>query len=177
MVSIQTGFSVLSGNRHPMSPSAGKTIHKKDISNDSVSTQRFQFNFQITTTTFENVSDQNALFHFNPLNKEDKAQLFYNDTPVSQLSADEANQLISADGYFGVAKTSQRIIDFVTSGAGEDIDRLRAGREGVLRGFAEAEKAWGGKLPGISYETLEKSLETIDEKIRELGGSVMDLST
>ena len=62
-------------------------------------------------------------------------------------------------------------------GAGNDIDRLRAGREGVLRGFREAEKTWSGKLPDISYETITKSLEAIDEKIRELGESVIDLST
>lgn len=62
-------------------------------------------------------------------------------------------------------------------GADDDLKRLKSGREGVLRGFNEAEKAWGGKLPDISYETMAKSLEVIDEKIRELGGSVLDLST
>jgi len=60
---------------------------------------------------------------------------------------------------------------------GDDLERLKAGREGVLRGFKEAEKSWNGSLPDISHETLAKSLEAIDEKIRELGGSVVDLLT
>ncbi len=95
-------------------------------------------------------------------------------TPISDLSVKQANDLISSEGYFGIHKTSQRIADFVIKGAGDNIDRLRAGREGILRGFAEAEKAWGGKLPKISYETLAKSIDAIDEKLREHGESAVD---
>ncbi len=40
-------------------------------------------------------------------------------TPISELSADEATALVQEDGYFGIDKTSQRIIDFVIKGAGE----------------------------------------------------------
>ena len=177
MGSIQTNFSVTSGIKHSSLPSSGKTINKKSLSNYSVNNEIIQFGYQIRTDTKLNLSDQNAIFHFNQLSKEDKASLFYNDTPISELSAEKANELISGDGYFGADKTSQRIIDFVIKGAGEDIDRLRAGREGILKGFAEAEKAWGGKLPDISYETLAKSLDSIDEKIREYGGSAVDLIT
>ncbi len=155
--------------------SSGKTLNKKSLSEYSVQNEIIQFGYQIKTDTKLNFNDQNAIFHFNQLSTEDKSSLFYNDTPISNLSAEKANELISGDGYFGVHKTSQRIIDFVIKGAGEDIDRLKAGREGILKGFAEAEKAWGGKLPGISYETLGKSLDAIDKKIRELGGSVVDL--
>jgi hypothetical protein len=189
MVSVQTNLSVLSdfrpgfkpdfksGIKHSSFKTTGQTMIKKNILNDSVKNEIFQFGSQIRTDTRQNLSDQNAIFHFNQLNKEDKASLFYKNTPISELSSKEANDLISNDGYFGIEKTSQRITEFVIKGAGNDIDRLKAGREGILRGFGEAEKAWGGKLPDISYETIAKSLETIDEKIRELGGSVVDLST
>jgi len=34
---------------------------------------------------------------------------------------------------------------------------------------------FGGKLPDISYKTLDKLLEMIDAKISALGGSVVDL--
>ncbi|MCP4720186.1 MAG: hydrogenase-4 component G, partial [Desulfobacteraceae bacterium] len=108
---------------------------------------------------------------FSQLNKEDKASLFYKDTPISELSIDEANELIKDDGYFGINKTSQRIIDFVIKGAGNDIERLKAGREGVLRGFSEAGDAWGGDLPDISHKTIERTIKALDEKIAELGGS------
>ena len=127
--------------------------------------------------TNENVAGQTGLFHFNRLSEDDKVGLIYEGRSISDLSTEEAKEeLISSDGYFGVDKTSQRITDFVLMGAGGDVTLLKAGREGILKGFNEAEKAWGGKLPEISYDTLAKSLEAIDEKIGELGGSVVDLT-
>jgi hypothetical protein len=177
MGSIHTNLSVTSGVKYNSLQSSSKAINKKSLSNYSVNNKIIQLGYQIRTETKLNLRDQNAIFHFNQLSKDDKASLVYNGTPISELSAEKANELISGDGYFGVDKTSQRIIDFVIKGAGEDIDRLRAGREGILKGFAEAEKVWGGKLPDISYETLAKSLDSIDEKLRENGASVVDLLT
>jgi len=46
----------------------------------------------------------------------------------------------------------------------------------MLRGFAEAEQMWGGKLPEISYTTMQKALEKVDARIAELGGNVLDTS-
>ncbi len=176
MVSIQTTSSVLSGIKNDSFHTAGKTTNNNTISKYSIKTEIAQFSFEIKTSTRQGINDQNAIFHFNLLSDEDKASLLYNDRPISELSVDEANDLISNDGYFGIDKTSQRITDFVIKGAGNDLDRLKSGREGMLLGFQEAEKAWGGKLPNISYETLERSIEAVDKKILELGGSVVDLT-
>jgi hypothetical protein len=82
--------------------------------------------------------------------------------------------LFGEDGYFGVKKTARRISDFVIGGAGGGLDRLKAGRDGVLQGFREAGKAWGGKLPEISAATIDAALKTIDEAIAAMGGSVID---
>lgn len=177
MVTIKGDLSVLSAIKYTSMHSAGKATNKKSMADYSIKNEIFQFSSHIKIDTRQNLSDQNAIFNFNNLRKEDKDLLVYNNKPISELSVNEASELISADGYFGINKTSQRIVDFVLKGAGDDIDRLRAGREGVLNGFAEAEKLWGGKLPDISYETLSKSLEIIDEKIRENGGTVVDFST
>jgi hypothetical protein len=177
MVSIQTNLSVSYENKYSSLQTTNKTQIKKNMLNNSIKNEIFQFSLQIRTNTRQSLSDQNAIFHFNQLSKENKASLTYNNAPISELSVDEAKNLISENGFFGIAKTSQRLADFVIKGAGGDLDKLRAGREGILRGFNEAEKAWGGKLPDISYETITKSLEAIDEKIREAGGSVVDLST
>jgi|GEM_PF-788202 len=107
----------------------------------------------------------------------DLAALTYNGKPLSELNPEEAQTLIAEEGYFGVKKTAQRIADFVLAGGGDNLDRLRSGRDGVLQGFAEAEKAWGGKLPEISYQTLNKALELIDKRVNELGGgTVLDVS-
>ncbi|WP_321492837.1 hydrogenase-4 component G [uncultured Desulfobacter sp.] len=146
------------------------------VSKYSVETQIIRFSLQVRAETQYNTEAQNALTHFNQLDQDLKSSLVYNGHPISELSPEQATELVSEDGYFGVDQTSQRITDFVIKGAGDDIERLKSGREGILKGFKEAEKAWGGKLPEISYETLAKSLETIDGKIRENGGSVVDLS-
>lgn len=148
----------------------------KPISKYSVQTEIIQFSLQVRTDSQHNIETQNALTHFSQLDPDLKSSLIYNNHPISELSSEQATELVDENGYFGVDKTSQRIIDFVIKGAGGDIERLKSGREGILKGFKEAEKAWGGKLPEISYETLAKSLETIDEKIRENGDSVVDLS-
>ncbi len=178
MVFIQKNSSVSFGvTYNSLQHTTGKAVNEKKISNYTVENKIIQFSSLIKTDTKQSLADQNAIFHFNQLSREDKALLSYNGKPISDLSVAQANDLISSEGYFGIKKTSQRISDFVIKGAGNDVDRLRAGREGILKGFAEAEKAWGGKLPDISYETLAKSLDTIDEKLREHGESVVDLIT
>ncbi len=61
-------------------------------------------------------------------------------------------------------------------GVRNDIERLKAGREGVLRGFSEAGEAWGGDSPKIIYETIEKAIAALDEKIAELGENITGLT-
>lgn len=105
----------------------------------------------------------------------DLSKLMYNGRPVTDLSQDEAKALISEDGFFGVKNTAQRIFDFAVKMAGDDPERLQTARDAMLKGFKEAENIFGGTLPDISYETINKALELIDEKIRGLGGAVLDV--
>ncbi|MBF0235812.1 MAG: hydrogenase-4 component G [Desulfamplus sp.] len=143
-----------------------------------------QFRAKVSLESFGNFNKQGSLTAFNKkgdFSGDDllaKLRALHADSPSTDSNKPgDLDSLFGEDGHWGVAKTSRRISEFVLKGAGEDLERLKAGREGMLRGFQEAEKAWGGKLPEISYETMEKSLGAIDEKIRELGGSVIDLST
>lgn len=93
-----------------------------------------------------------------------------------ELTPTEAQALVSPDGHWGIAKTSERLAQFVLKGAGDNLEMLRAGREGIIRGFKEAEKIWGGELPEISHQTLAKALGLIDERLGQLGGSIIDLN-
>ena len=158
MGSVQTNLSVLSGIKKFSFQTMGQSVNKTNKLNYSAKSKIFQFSVKTKIDTRQTLSDQNAMLHFSRLNKEDKASLFYKNTPISELSIDEADALIKEEGYFGINKTSQRIIDFVIKGAGNDLDRLKAGREGVLRGFSEAGEAWGGALPDISYKTIEQTI-------------------
>lgn len=101
-------------------------------------------------------------------------EIGYTGKPIASLSKEEATELVSEDGFFGIAQTSERIAKFVVTGAGSDEKLLREGREGVLQGFKEAEAIWGGKLPDIAYETIEKAVAMIDKALTDNGYSVLD---
>ncbi len=145
-----------------------------------------QFQMNVTISSETNFSSQNGLFGSNTsamndpfklsgiLKGLDLSSIGYDGKPIQELTQDEAKALIAEDGFFGVAKTSDRIADFVLAGAGDDVEKLKAGREGIIRGYNQAEKAWGGNLPDISKETLEKALEKVDKKLASLGVNVLD---
>lgn len=137
-------------------------LSAKDITNQYLA----QYQLQITSESKLEFGKQVDTFSL--------ADIGYNGKPIGDLTQEEAKELVSEDGFFGVAKTSQRIADFVLMGAGDDVEKLKAGREGILRGFKEAEELWGGKLPDISYETINKSVEMIDKKLAELGASIIN---
>lgn len=98
----------------------------------------------------------------------------YEGKPIAELSQEEAAELVSEDGLFGIKQTSERIANFVINGAGGDEDRLRAGREGMIEGFKMAEEMWGGELPEISQETMKKAIEMVDIAMSDLGFSIID---
>ena len=156
----------------------------------SLNVRYMEFTFQSSEFMQKNSDAQSALFHMIDHNDEMKdflmgietegklslKDLGYEGKPILKLSPEEATALISDGGFFSVENTARRGADFVLSGAGDDLDMLKAGREGIVRGFEEAEKLWGGKLPDIAYETQKRTLELIDEKIQSLGANALDLA-
>lgn len=80
---------------------------------------------------------------------------------IEDLTPTEAQELIAEDGYFGVKQTSDRIVEFAIGAAGGDPGRLDAILQGVEQGFREAEKAFGGSLPEISYQTYDAIREKL----------------
>ncbi|MDA3907928.1 MAG: hypothetical protein PF437_02455 [Sulfurimonas sp.] len=98
----------------------------------------------------------------------------YEGKPIAELSKEEAAELVSEDGLFGITQTSDRIADFVINGSGGDEKLMRAGREGMLLGFKQAEQMWGGELPEISQQTMAKSIEKVDKAMHDLGFSILN---
>ncbi|QOG12741.1 hydrogenase-4 component G [Arcobacter sp. FWKO B] len=96
------------------------------------------------------------------------ANIGYHGKPITKLSVNEANDLLGENGFFGVKQTSDRVANFVFNFAGDDIELLKKGREGVVKGFEEALKMFGGELPAISYQTQERTLSLIDDRINAL---------
>ena len=98
----------------------------------------------------------------------------YEGEPIASLSQEEATQMVSEDGFFGIKQTSERIANFVISGAGGDEELLREGKKGIMQGFKDAESMWGGKLPDIAYETITKAVAMIDNALMDGGYSVLN---
>lgn len=145
-----------------------------------------EFQSKAFSQTNINFDTQSALSLFDPqdvnsknlmdiLNRIDYKSVGYDGKDIASLNQEEAKALISEDGFFGIANTANRIADFVLNGAGDDLEMLKAGREGVVKGFKEAERLWGGNLPEISQQTIQKSLEKIDERIAKLGGNILNV--
>ncbi|MGB1226913.1 MAG: hypothetical protein ACPG9K_03400 [Poseidonibacter sp.] len=92
----------------------------------------------------------------------------YEGKAFTELTQGEASALVSEGGFFGIEETSQRVTSFVIDMTGDNIEALQESRVGLVQGFEEAQKLFGGELPDISVKTQEKTLEIIDAKIAEL---------
>lgn len=159
-----------------------KTLYTEKLTADEVKELRQQVELNANAFTFNSVEIQSNLFKpQSDFEKEyQEFQSFlkdigYEGKPIASLSQEEAGALVAEDGFFGIDQTSQRIADFVVNGAGGNEDLLRAGREGVLKGFEEAQQAWGEeKLPDISQQTMKKTVEIIDRAMSDLGFSILN---
>lgn len=74
----------------------------------------------------------------------------------------EAAKMIGPDGPLGPEKTAERIFQFAKSISGGDKGKLDQLREAIENGYKEAEKAFGGKLPDISKQTMELVRSKLD---------------
>lgn len=137
-----------------------------------------EYNEKIKNKSSQNIQIQSTLFDLNKLNKIlhsiDFKAIGYNGKAINQLTPNEAKELVSDDGFFGISKTSIRLSEFVLNSGGNNLAKIKVGREGIILGFKQAEQLWGQKLPEISYQTLEKTLSKIDEKISSLGGNIVN---
>lgn len=81
----------------------------------------------------------------------------------------QAEADIAEDGYWGVNQTSDRIIDFAKALTGGDPSKIEKMREAFKKGYEQAEKTWGGKLPEISQKTYDAVMEKFDRLAEESG--------
>lgn len=85
------------------------------------------------------------------------------DFTVDAATKAQAEADIAEDGYWGVKKTSERILDFAKTLAGDDPAKLEKMRAAFEKGYAQAEKTWGGELPEISKQTYAAVMKGFDE--------------
>lgn len=89
------------------------------------------------------------------------------DFKVDEATKKQAQEDISEKGYWGVEQTSQRMFDFASALAGDDVEKMKEMKEAMLKGYKEATKAWGRDLPEISKKTIEAANKLFDKYVEE----------
>lgn len=74
----------------------------------------------------------------------------------------QAQKDIAEDGYWGIEQTSERLLSFAKALAGGDPSKADIMIKAVKKGFDQAEKAWGGNLPQISKDTLDRTISKME---------------
>ena len=103
--------------------------------------------------TFSVANDENAMWKF----------LASGDYTVDAATKEQAQKDISEDGYWGVKQTSQRLFDFASALAGDDVNKMKQMQSAMMKGYKQAQGAWGTELPSISQETVDAANKLFDD--------------
>ncbi|MGN0427769.1 MAG: hypothetical protein ACI4F0_08210 [Agathobacter sp.] len=82
---------------------------------------------------------------------------------VDAATIAQAKEDVSEDGYYGVAQTSQRLFDFASALAGDDVEKMKEMQEAMMKGFKQATKAWGKELPEICQKTIDAANQMFED--------------
>ena len=82
---------------------------------------------------------------------------------VTEAAKKQAQKDISEDGYWGVKQTSQRLFDFASALAGDDVEKMKKMQGAMEEGYKAATKAWGKELPDISKQTIDAANKLFED--------------
>lgn len=86
---------------------------------------------------------------------------------VSDADAAAAAKAIEDGGEYSVDAVAGRILDMAKSLAGGDPSKIDMLKNAVIKGFGEAEKAFGQKMPDITSKTYDAVMKGFDEWANE----------
>lgn len=75
----------------------------------------------------------------------------------------KAQEEISEDGYWGVNKTSDRLVEMAIALSGDDPSKADTLISAVKKGFEQATKSWGGELPDICQKTIDATTKKLED--------------
>lgn len=90
------------------------------------------------------------------------ADLFKNATADPATIA-QAQKDIADDGYWGVEQTSDRFVSMAQALSGGDPKKADEMIAAIKKGYDQAAKAWGGKLPDICQRTVDSATKKLEE--------------
>lgn len=98
----------------------------------------------------------------NTLNKS-----LFADLCIDAKDQQAAKEAIAPGGAWSPETVANNILDMAKALSGGDVSKLELLKDAVEKGFAAAEKTWGGKLPSITDETHELIMKGFDEWAKE----------
>ncbi len=91
---------------------------------------------------------------------------------VTAAAKAQAQSDIAEDGYWGVDKTSDRILDMAKALTGGDPEKIEEMRSAFEKGYKQATKAWGKNLPDISSQTHDAVMSKFDKWAEESASTI-----
>ena len=82
---------------------------------------------------------------------------------VDAATKAQAQEDISENGYWGVKQTSQRLFDFASALAGDDVEKMKKMQDAMEKGYRLATKSWGKDLPSISSDTINAANKLFED--------------
>lgn len=147
------------------SSAATETASKKTYKQDTALITKLKADADARTAQFKSLVEQIIVNQGKTLGKTDSIWSFLasGDFTVDAATKAQAQADIAEDGYWSVEQTSGRIIDFATALTGGDPDKIEAMRDAFKKGFEQATKTWGDKLPDISQKTYQAVMDKFDK--------------
>lgn len=96
---------------------------------------------------------------------------------VTEAAKKQAQEAISEDGYWGVNKTADRILEMAKALSGGDPEKMEKMREAFDKGFKEATKTWGKDLPEISGQTYDRVQDLFNKWQEDAGKSATETAS
>jgi hypothetical protein len=90
---------------------------------------------------------------------------------VTEEARRKAAAEISEDGYWGVKQTSQRLFDFASALAGDDVEKMKKMQDAMNKGIGQAAAKLGG-LPSIGQQTQDAANQLFKEYYESKGVEV-----
>lgn len=90
------------------------------------------------------------------------ADMFKN-LEVDPATRAQAQEDIGEDGYWGVEQTSDRLVSMAKALSGGDPTKADEMINAIKKGYDQATKAWGDKLPDICQQTIDAATQKMTE--------------
>lgn len=82
---------------------------------------------------------------------------------VDPKTVEQAQKDVAEDGYWGIEKTSDRLVEMAKALSGGDVSKADTLISDIKKGFDQAADAWGGELPEICQKTIDAAVQKLND--------------